>query len=63
MSTFTVYEQLYPKPVKGCRYRLVENVVTYDGIRSRLTDSCTDDPEVAKAWALGREAVQNRSTL
>lgn len=50
---FTVMEQMYPPPNKGNRYRLVENVETIDGVRSRLTNECSDDLQMVKDWADG----------
>lgn len=35
--TFTVFEQVSPEPLSANRYRIVENIWTSDGMRSRIT--------------------------
>lgn len=54
MSTFSIIEQLYPAPLPGTRYRLVETQKTIDGSRSRLTDRVSDDVDELRAmvWML-----------
>lgn len=50
MRLLDIFEQIDPPPCKGSRYRLVENIQTTDGIRSRLTSHCTDSLEEARKW-------------
>ncbi len=59
MSTFTIFEQVFPAPAGFLPYRLVETFSTVDGIRSRLTHQSfhTFEEALAKAMELGGSNV------
>lgn len=60
MSTvFLIFEQQTPLPPKGCRYRLAECIVTSDGMRTRLTNFCSDSLEATSHEARVREEKAN----
>jgi hypothetical protein len=54
-NNFAIMEQMWPEPSRSNRFRVVEHVITSDGVRSRLTNTTFATLNEAKEFIRKKE--------